>query len=225
MCGRFTLTVPYEELIEQFLIDEVVDEWGPRFNVAPSQMVLSMISNKGKRRAGPIQWGLVPYWVKDPRKWKPLINARSESLEEKSSFKHLLNKKRTAILADSFFEWERINGKKQPYRFMLKDKEPFAFAGLWDRQDNDESSVVSSTIITTEANELVSPVHGRMPVILKGEESINRWLSTGEYTFSDVKDLLQPFPAELMTKYKVSQEVNSPRNDFQACVEPLENLS
>lgn len=225
MCGRFTLTVPYEELIEQFLIDEVVDEWGQRFNVAPSQMVLSMISNKGKRRAGPIQWGLVPYWVKDPRKWKPLINARSESLEEKSSFKHLLNKKRTAILADSFFEWERTDGKKQPYRFMLKDKKPFAFAGLWDRQDNGESSVVSSTIITTEANELVSPVHGRMPVILKGEESIHRWLSTGEYTFSDVKDLLQPFPAELMTKYKVSQEVNSPRNDFQACVEPLENLS
>lgn len=225
MCGRFTLTVPYEELIEQFLIDEVVDEWGQRFNVAPSQMVLSMISNKGKRRAGPIQWGLVPYWVKDSRKWKPLINARSESLEEKSSFKHLLNKKRTAILADSFFEWERTDGKKQPYRFILKDKEPFAFAGLWDRQDSGESSVVSSTIITTEANELVSPVHGRMPVILKGEESIHRWLSTGEYTFSDVKDLLQPFPAELMTKYKVSQEVNSPRNDFQACVEPLENLS
>ncbi|WP_409251092.1 SOS response-associated peptidase [Bacillus sp. SCS-153A] len=225
MCGRYTLTTPYEELMEQFLIDEVVDEWGPRFNVAPSQMVFSVIANKGKRRAGPIQWGLVPFWVKDPRKWKPLINARSESLEEKASFKHLLNKRRTAILADSFFEWERKDGKKQPYRFMLKDKEPFAFAGLWDKQDSGGSVVVSSTIITTDANELVSPVHDRMPVILKGEENINKWLSTSEFEFNDVRDLLKPFPADLMTKYRVSQEVNSPRNDFEACVESLENLS
>jgi putative SOS response-associated peptidase YedK len=225
MCGRFTLTVPYEELIEQFLIDEVVDEWGPRFNVAPSQMVLSLISSKGKRRAGPIQWGLVPFWVKDQRKWKRLINARSESLEEKSSFKHLLDKRRTAILADSFYEWERRDGKKQPYRFMMKDKEPFAFAGLWDKQEGEGTQLVSSTIITTAANDLVSPVHDRMPVILKGEESINRWLSTGETSFSEVKDLLRPYPSEEMTKYKVSQEVNSPRNDFEACVEPLGNLS
>ncbi|WP_421379032.1 SOS response-associated peptidase [Bacillus salacetis] len=225
MCGRFTLTVPFEELIEQFLIDELVDEWEPRYNVAPSQMVLSLISNKGKRKAGPIQWGLVPSWVKDQRKWKPLINARSESLEEKASFKHLLNKRRTAVLADSFYEWERKEGEKQPYRFMMKDKEPFAFAGLWDKQESKGSSVFSSTIITTEANELVSPVHDRMPVILKGEDSINRWLSTEEFSFNEVRQLLKPFPSDMMIKYMVSQEVNSPRNDFEACVEPLENLS
>ncbi|WP_113929327.1 SOS response-associated peptidase [Bacillus sp. P14.5] len=225
MCGRFTLTISYEELIEKFLIDELVDEWGPRFNVAPSQIVLSLIMGKGKRRGGPIQWGLIPSWVKDKKSWKPLINARSESLEEKSSFKHLLNRKRTAILADSFFEWERVDGKKQPYRFMMKDNEPFAFAGLWDKQEEDNSTTVSSTIITTSANDLVKPVHDRMPVILKGEESINKWISTGEYSFSEVKDLLAPFPAESMTKYKVSQEVNSTRNDFESCVNPLGNLS
>jgi putative SOS response-associated peptidase YedK len=225
LCGRFTLTVPFEEVKEQFLIDEVVNEWEPRFNVAPSQIVLSLISSGGKRKAGPIQWGLVPFWVKDERTWKPLINARSESLDEKASFKHLLNKRRTAILADSFYEWERKDGKKQPHRFMLKNKEPFAFAGLWDRKENDDSSVVSATIITTTANELVSPVHDRMPVILKGEDSISKWLSTGEYRFSEIKHLLKPISAEEMTVYKVSEEVNSPKNDFQSCVEPLQNLS
>ncbi|WP_276310260.1 SOS response-associated peptidase [Bacillus salacetis] len=225
MCGRFTLTVPIEELVEQFLIDEVVDEWAPRFNVAPSQIVLSLISSKGKRRAGPIQWGLIPFWVKNPGKWKPLINARSESLEEKASFKHLLNKRRTVILADSFYEWERKDGKKHPHRFMLKNKEPFAFAGLWDRQENEDSSIVSSAILTTAANDLVRPVHDRMPVILKGEDDINRWLSTGEYSFSEVKHLLEPMPAEEMTVYKVSDSVNSPRNDFRSCVEPMQNLS
>ncbi|TYR76554.1 SOS response-associated peptidase [Rossellomorea vietnamensis] len=225
MCGRFTLTMSFEELVEKFLIDEWVDEWGPRFNVAPSQAVLSLITGKGQRMAGPIRWGLIPSWVNDRSKWKPLINARSETLEEKSSFKHLLNKRRTAILADSFFEWKRKDGEKQPYRFMMKDKEPFAFAGLWDKQTNGNSAAVSSTIITTSANDLVQPVHDRMPVILKGEENINKWISTADYTFNEVKELLVPFPSEFMTKYKVSQEVNSTRNDFESCVKPLENLS
>ncbi|WP_456274321.1 SOS response-associated peptidase [Bacillus sp. AK031] len=225
MCGRFTLTVSYEELIDQFMIDELVDEWGPRFNVAPSQTVLSLISRNGKRRAGPIQWGLIPFWVKDQSKWKPLINARGESLEEKASFKHLLNKRRTAILADSFFEWEQKEGKKHPVRFLMRDKEPFAFAGLWDKHGNENSVSVTSTIITTKANELVQPVHDRMPVILRGEENINRWLSTEDLSFKEVKDLLEPYPSELMMKYKVSPEVNSPKNDYKACVEPLENLS
>ncbi|MGD6966710.1 SOS response-associated peptidase [Rossellomorea vietnamensis] len=225
MCGRFTLTMSYEELVEKFLIDEWVYEWGPRFNVAPSQAVLSLIIGKGQRMAGPIRWGLIPSWVKDQSKWKPLINARSETLEEKSSFKHLLNKRRTAILADSFYEWKRKDGVKQPYRFMMKDKEPFAFAGLWDKQANDNSAAFSSTIITTSANDLVQPVHDRMPVILKGEESIKKWISTADYTFNDVKELLVPFPSEFMTKYKVSKEVNSTRNDFESCVKPLENLS
>lgn len=225
MCGRFTLTVSFEQLMDQFLIDEFVDQWGPRFNVAPSQEVLSLISSKGKRKAGPIQWGLVPFWVKDASKWKPLINARGESLEDKASFKHLVNKRRTAILADSFYEWEKRDGKKQPVRFLMNNKEPFAFAGLWDRQGNGESSKVTTTIITTEANDLVRPVHDRMPVILRGEENINRWLSAEEYPFNEVKDLLEPVPAELMTKYNVSPDVNSPRNDYEACVEPLGNLS
>ncbi|MGM0845414.1 MAG: SOS response-associated peptidase [Bacillota bacterium] len=225
MCGRFTLTVSYEELVKQFQIDEVVNDWQPRFNVAPSQTVLSVIVGKGKKMAGPIQWGLIPSWVKDQRKWKPLINARSETLENKSSFKPLLNKRRTAILADSFYEWKKKDGEKQPYRFMMKSEEPFAFAGLWDKHESLSSANASSTIITTSANELVSSVHDRMPVILKGEENINRWISTADYSFSEVKDLLVPFPSELMSKYRVSQEVNSTKNDFKACVEPLENLS
>ena len=167
----------------------------------------------------------MPSWVKDQSKWKPLINARGESLEEKASFKHLLNRRRTAILADSFFEWEKNDGKKQPVRFLMKNEEPFAFAGLWDKQENENKETVSTTIITTEANELVRPVHDRMPVILKGEKNIDRWLSTEQYSFNEVKDLLEPFPAELMTKYKVSPEVNSPQNDYQACVEPWGILS
>ncbi|MGR3764739.1 SOS response-associated peptidase [Rossellomorea sp. NS-SX7] len=216
MCGRFSLTTPLEELVSQFLIDEFIEEAYPRYNIAPSQRVLSLISNKGKRKAGETLWGLVPGWAKAD-KWKPLINARSETLLEKPSFRSLVHKKRMVIFSDGFYEWKKEEDGKVPVRFQLKSESPFVFAALWDRSSDGQ---VTSTILTTEANELVNPVHNRMPVMLKDNESIERWLNIDKYSFDEASKLLVPFPHEDMKSYEVSRLVNSPKNDVEECINP-----
>ncbi|MFI8687504.1 SOS response-associated peptidase [Rossellomorea sp. NPDC077527] len=216
MCGRFSLTTPLEELVKQYLIDEFVEEWQPRYNIAPSQSVLSLISHKGKRRAGEITWGLVPNWA-NRSKWKPLINARSETLLDKPSFKSLVHSKRMVIFADGFYEWKKDETGKTPIRFQLKGEEPFVFAGLWDR--NGEAT--TSTILTTEANPLVSHVHERMPVMLTNREDIEKWLNTEEYSYEEASSVLKPLPDERMKGYQVSTIVNSPKNDLSECIIPI----
>lgn len=221
MCGRFTITVNKEELIEQFTLQLFPEDYSPSYNVAPSQKVLSAVHAAGGRRAGFLKWGLVPFWVKDPKKWKPLINARAESLHEKASFKHLLAKRRCIIFADSFYEWNSRGGKRVPFRILLKEERPFAFAGLWDRNQHGDRVLTTCTIITTEANEKVSTVHDRMPVILQ-DDAIERWLDTERFNYDEVRDLLRPFPADRMTLYRVSTLVNSPKNNDPECIMPVE---
>ncbi|WP_175991287.1 SOS response-associated peptidase [Bacillus sp. Marseille-Q1617] len=216
MCGRFSLTTPLEELISQFLIDEYNEEASPRYNIAPSQKVFSLISNNGKRKAGETLWGLVPGWA-NTEKWKPLINARSETLLEKPSFRSLVHKRRMVIFSDGFYEWKQEDDGKVPVRFQLKSEEPFVFAALWDRSRDGE---VTSTILTTEANDLVTPVHNRMPVILKDDDAIEKWLNTDSYSFEEASKILIPFPEEEMKSYQVSKLVNSPNNDVQECINP-----
>ncbi|WP_044336494.1 SOS response-associated peptidase [Rossellomorea aquimaris] len=216
MCGRFSLTTPLEELVRQYLIDEFLEEWQPRYNIAPSQKVLSLISHKGKRRAGEITWGLVPHWA-DRKKWKPLINARSETLLEKPSFKSLVHSKRMVIFADGFYEWKKENTQKVPVRFQLKEDETFVFAGLWDRNGED----TTSTILTTEANTLVEPVHERMPVILTDHEAIEKWLNTDDYSFEEASSVLRPLHRDVMKGYEVSNIVNSPKHDSVECILPV----
>ncbi|MFS8652387.1 MAG: SOS response-associated peptidase, partial [Caldibacillus sp.] len=212
MCGRFTLTASREELIERFQLDLFPVDYMPSYNVAPSQQVLTAVQAQDRRRAGFLKWGLVPFWVKDPKKWKPLINARAESLHEKASFKHLLAKRRCIIFADSFYEWNSRGGKRVPFRILLKEERPFAFAGLWDRNQHGDRVLTTCTIITTEANEKVSTVHDRMPVILQ-DDAIERWLDTERFNYDEVRDLLRPFPADRMALYRVSTLVNSPKNN------------
>jgi putative SOS response-associated peptidase YedK len=216
MCGRFSLTTPLEELISQFLIDEYIEEASTRYNIAPSQKVLSLISNNGKRKAGETLWGLVPGWA-NTNKWKPLINARSETLLEKPSFRSLVHKKRMVILSDGFYEWKQEEEGKVPVRFQLKSEQPFVFAALWDRSSDGQ---VTSTILTTEANDLVHPVHNRMPVMLSDNEKIEKWLNTDKYSFEEASKILSPFPEEDMKSYQVSQLVNSPKNDVEECINP-----
>ncbi|WP_433742721.1 SOS response-associated peptidase [Falsibacillus pallidus] len=218
MCGRYTLDASKEDLIEQFLPDDFPELFEPSYNIAPTQNVLGAVQMKNERKAGYIKWGFVPHWVKAMKQWKPLINARAESLEEKPSYNKLLEKRRMVILADSFYEWSAMDGSKQPYRIQLKEKKPFAFAALWDRNNQD----ATCTIITTEANEDMADIHERMPVILKDDSTVHQWLS--DSTFNEVKHLLSPLKDGSLTNYAVSSLVNSPMNDSKECIKKIQQI-
>ena len=165
-----------------------------------------------------MQWGLVPSWARDPSIGNRMINARAETLAEKPSFKRLIGKRRCLVLADGFYEWRKEGKGKVPMRFVLRGGELFSFAGLWDSWEKpDGVELQSFTIITTQANDLLKPIHERMPVIL-GKEGEERWLDQDP---KEVHELLVPYPVEMMEFYDVSKLVNSPINDLPQCIEPL----
>lgn len=221
MCGRFTLTADIRELVEAFGLDEFPGGVVPSYNIAPTQPVLAAVFSGGKRRAGRIRWGLVPFWVKYVKKWKPLINARSESLHERASFKHLVNKRRCIIFADSFYEWKAENGKKTPYRVLLKSEKPFAFAALWDRNTAGGEELTTCTIITTDANPKIKPIHERMPVILDGNAAVEMWLNMDQYPYHEARKVLRPLPEVQVKAYAVSDYVNSAKNNDSECIRPV----
>ncbi len=219
MCGRFTLTVNPADLKEAFAKFSFPPRFAPRFNIAPSQPLLA-IPNDGNQSATFFLWGLIPVWAKDPKISNKLINARSETLAEKPSFKGSYKYKRCLILADGFYEWRpSARGKsKTPYYIFMKSREPFAFAGLWsDWQSADGSGVKTCTIITTEPNDVVAPIHKRMPVILP-PSAYDEWLDPRPR--NDLQPLLNPYPANEMDAHPVSTLVNSPANDRAECVVP-----
>jgi putative SOS response-associated peptidase YedK len=216
MCGRFTLKRPERvnfHRIERSVFDGLV----PRFNIAPSQNILAVVEHGSRREAKFLQWGLIPYWSKEP---KAVINARVETIEEKASFKDSFQRRRCLIAADGFYEWERVGKISQPYYFQMKDGSPFAFAGVWDRWEDKSRSVTSCAIITTTANELLAEIHNRMPVILPSE-SFDLWLSDASRA-ADLKDLLVPFPADLMTSHPVGYEVNNTKTDDESLLRRVE---
>lgn len=221
MCGRFTQTSNITELLEEFQF-----EWSQSvqhqssYNIAPSQSVLAMVQAKDHRKAGLIQWGLVPHWVKQRQEWKPLINARAETIHEKASFKTLIERRRCVIFANGFFEWKRNEGQKIPFYFSLKTNQPFGFAALWDRHGIGNEEIITCTIITTEANELVQPVHDRMPVILVGDD-LDTWINVNQNQFLVAQNTLKPFSASEMQKIQVSTLVNSTKNNGPECISPI----
>lgn len=221
MCGRFTLVTDKDVLKKRFNIvnmDEL--KLDKKYNIAPTQDVLAIINDGKYNRGGLLRWGLIPSWAKEMTIGNRMINAREETLEEKVSFKKLLLRRRCLIIADSFYEWEMRKGKKQPLRFMLKENQPFAFAGLWDRWVKDGKEVVSCTIITTKANNTLEGIHDRMPVILK-EDREKIWLDRAIEDINFLKEILTPYPDDLMESYKVSTIVNSPKADTEDCIKPL----
>lgn len=222
MCGRFTLTAEKEQLIDAFQLEFFPDEYEPSYNIAPSQQVLAAVQSNSIRRCGYIKWGLVPCWVKDTKKWKPLINARSETLTEKASFKHLLNKNRCIIFADSFYEWKMEAGKKTPYRILTKTGKPFAFAALWDCNRTRSKDLVTCTILTTSANEVVKNIHDRMPVILDTKDAVEIWLNVEEFDFHEAKEVMVLYPAINQKLYPVSKLINSPKNNYPDLILPQE---
>lgn len=222
MCGRFTLTDEAVQL-QEFFEFEYNEEITPRYNISPGQNILTIVSNGIKRIGQDMKWGLVPNWAKDEKIGYKMINARAETIEEKPSFKHAFQRRRCLILADGFYEWRRTEDGKQPYRFVMKDRKPFAFAGIWETWTKGESSLISCTIITTEANDVTRDVHERMPVILPAQ-TFETWLDPHFQQIRPLKELLDPYPAEEMEKYEVSRLVNSSRNEAKGLISPLNSI-
>lgn len=218
MCGRFTLFADPERLAERFQAALPADGLQPRYNAAPTQR-LPVILNEAPAAIQLLQWGLIPFWAKDPAIGSRMINARSETLAEKPAFRAAFRKRRCLVLADGFYEWLRSipeaagqsgmkpPGGKQPMHITLASGEPFAMAGLWETWDAPDGSLLRTfTIITGEPNELVAPIHNRMPAILRPEhEAI--WLDNAAEP-AIWQDILRPYPAERMTAYPVSRRVN-----------------
>jgi putative SOS response-associated peptidase YedK len=222
MCGRFTVAVDPQLLAERFDVTLPADV-GPRFNVAPTDAVLAVTERSAGRELMVARWGLVPHWAKEARIGARMINARAETLADKSAYRPLLAKGRCLILADGFYEWRLDpDGRKRPVRYTLEHGEPFGFAGLWTswRDPASGEQLRSCTIITTIANELVAPVHDRMPVILpRGVEE--QWLDRAVAP-AEALELLAPYPSEHMRSAEASMLVNAVANDDLRLFDPSE---
>jgi putative SOS response-associated peptidase YedK len=215
MCGRYTLHSRDRIKLKGAPAIDLRSE--PRYNIAPSQNVLSVGDFGSGLEARFLTWGLIPSWSTDG---KGFINARAETLEEKPSFSESFRFRRCLIPADGFFEWKRIGREKRPFYFQVDDETPFAFAGIWDTWSNRGDVVTSCAIITTAANELVGELHDRMPAILLPDFQ-DAWLDpkTGP---AGLEKLLTPFPASKMRSHPVTRAVNAPENDSEELIVPVD---
>lgn len=232
MCGRYSQTQSGETIAEAFQL-EAEPELTPRYNIAPTQAISTILATpqQPSRHHRLLRWGLIPSWAKDKGIGSRLINARAETVTEKPSFRAAFKRRRCLIITDGFYEWRRSESskQKQPFYFHLlpanangPHRPPFAFAGLWEHwQDPTGEIIHSCTILTTEANELLQPVHHRMPVILDPVD-YDLWLDPTIQDARTLQPLLKPYATAKMTSYPVSTQVNSPRNDHPACLEPVE---
>ena len=221
MCGRYGFAPgEFRDIKIRFNIFNEIPLFFPRYNIAPSQQAPIIANLQGANRIELFQWGLVPWWAKDPSIGNRMINARAETLVDKPSFRDLLRNKRCLILADGFYEWRKEGRSKVPMWFKRNDSEPLLFAGLWDAWRKPDGRILKSyTVITTEPNQLLAPVHNRMPAILNDSDALE-WLNGGE--ISHALSLLKPFPADLLDGYEVSNLVNSPQNDSAECILPAQ---
>jgi putative SOS response-associated peptidase YedK len=224
MCGRFASRGTAKDIEKEFKVgklNKLIFE--PRYNIAPSQPIAAVLETDGERMVSELRWGLIPAWAKDAAIGSKLINARAETLSEKPSFKNAFRSRRCIIPASGFYEWAKKGAHaKQPFYFYLKEKPVFGFAGLWEEWLDKESGelVETCTIITTEANEVLEPVHDRMPVILKAE-NYDQWLDEKLKDTGRLQHLLAPYPAEEMTAHAVGKAVNSPAYDSPELIEQL----
>ena len=208
MCGRFSLTADLGELASRFEFDGNRLDLEPNFNVAPTQNVLTVLGGE-YRRSGFMRWGLIPHWAKTASIGSRMINARAETVAQRPAFRDALRKRRCLVLADGFYEWQRAGGVRKPMRIIMESGEPFAFAGLWAMwRDSEGNRIPSCTVITTEANDLLRPIHHRMPVILPREME-EFWLDRDVQDVAVLENVLTAYPSELMQTYQVSTLVNS----------------
>ena len=219
MCGRYTLRSRAEAVAAEFEVP-VLPPYAPRWNISPTQMVPAIRMEAGKPALTNLRWGLIPSWATDLKKLPLLLNAQSETAATKPSFRSAFKRRRCLVLADGYYEWEKIGKLKQPWYHRLKDERPFAFAGLWERWEKGEKPIESCTILTTEANEVAAAVHIRMPMILT-REARRVWLDPEIEDAAALQDLLRPYPAEEMTAYRVNPIVNKAGNEGAECVAPV----
>ena len=220
MCGRYTLRTPVDSLVERFKIDEYPSSILPSYNIAPTQEVAAVVEEDEERKLELLRWGLIPSWADDPGIGARMINARSETVAEKPSFRRAFKERRCLIPADGFYEWQKTNGGKQPYYLRMRSGRPFAFAGLWENWKGDGEEIRSCTILTTNPNDLAREVHNRMPVILP-PEVYEVWLDPDLRETDQLLSLLAPYPPDDMEAYLVSRRVNSPSNNEPSCVESV----
>jgi putative SOS response-associated peptidase YedK len=219
MCGRFTLRTKREDLAKLF--DAVIPEIPPRYNIAPTQEVAAVRAAGAGRELVNLRWGLIPSWAKDQKIGYRLINARADGVADKPSFRSAFKSRRCLVAADGFYEWQKTATKqKQPYYITLRDGGPFAFAGLWERWHGGDGDIQSCTIVTTDANELMRPLHDRMPVILDAKDYA-MWLDPTPRPKEELLSLLKPFPSDAMQAVPVSTTVNNPKNQGPQCIAPL----
>lgn len=220
MCGRFALATE-KHILEMLYQLEIRPDFDllPRYNIAPSQKVVAcrFAAEKKKRELVTLKWGLIPFWADDPAIGSRMINARSETISSKPSFRDAFRKRRALIPACGFYEWKKEQDGKQPYYICRQDGRPFSLAGLWERWEKGEESLESCTIITTEANTLIAPLHERMPVIIPPEH-YSHWLDPQSGPDA-LQELLQPSPPEELIYYPVSRLVNSPANEGPELIE------
>ncbi len=218
MCGRYSLTTNAETLAEHFQVLRPI-RFQPSYNIAPSQKILNIVElDDGSRKAVNLFWGLVPSWAKDNKNSAHMINARMETIREKPSFRAAFKHRRCLIPADGFYEWERRNGK-QAFHIHRDDREPFAFAGLWEQWQHDTETLYSCRIITTAANALMQPVHERMPVIISPAH-YHDWLNK-DANAVDAYQLLDDPTYTSMVVTPVGDWVNNPRHDDERCIAPI----
>ena len=220
MCGRFSLSQEASAIAELFDLAEVPN-LEPGYNIAPTQLVSTVLRTPHDRQLRMLRWGLIPAWAKDPAIGARMINARSETVTEKPSFRTAFRHRRCLVVADGFYEWQRQERKKQPFYFRLQDQQAFAFAGLWEHWKAPDDEVIEScTILTTEANELLRPIHDRMPVILDRKD-YDLWLDPAVQNHEPLQHLLHPYQAEAMMSYPVSTKVNNPTHNTPECINSL----
>lgn len=222
MCGRFVLRASPQNLQMLFELDGA-PQTGARYNIAPTQPVLAVRTNPhgGAREATYLNWGLVPFWAKDPKIGSRMINARSETAAEKPSFRAAYKYRRCIVPADGFYEWKKEQGGKQPYLIGLASGGVFGIAGLWEHWEQDGSVIESCTLLTTDANVFMAPLHHRMPVILDRQD-YDEWLDASVQKADTLLHLMRPYEGGEMEAVAVNRMVNNPRNDEPGCVEPVE---
>jgi putative SOS response-associated peptidase YedK len=218
MCGRFTIRSSPQKVAEVFGLSEL-PLFEPRYNVAPTQQVPTVRTQDDRRELAYLRWGLIPGWADDPKIGSRMINARADTVTEKPSYRKPLALRRCLIVADGFYEWQSVEGKKQPYFIRLRDDRPFGLAGLWERWTRGEQTIESCTIVTTEANAALAGLHDRMPVILDPPD-FERWLDPAVQEAERLTPLLRPYSGDDLIATPVSNRVNSPTHEGPQCLAP-----
>ncbi len=221
MCGRYYLAAELRDLMERYEIEDTDIDYVPRYNIAPTQYAPVILGGE-KRQLRLFRWGLIPSWSRDLSVGQKMINARSETLSEKPSFREPFKKRRCIVPASGFYEWDKSGGKKVPYRFYLQNKPILSMAGLCDVWKSETGeNIYSFTIITTEPNKTVAPYHHRMGALLESDgEAV--WLQENIQNVGVLGSLLKPYEEEILEKQRVSEAVNAVRNEFAELLDPIE---